>query len=247
MITNRIIFIILLLSLCVAGATAQKSTLREKFEFAPQIGFDFGAAIPVPISNVPEGKKAISPVLGVSPALRFVYKFNNQWAIGFDPAYKSIGMSIKARVTNQKFNNKGALTYFTGIADMDMSFAMFEFPLYGRFSLPNGKNRFMLGYYAGVWTYQKFQCMAQKGFIGAKPNHVESVVANGGVNMDFTQFLGTMEHGITFGYEHLFSSRFSGGVRFNMGLNDMFVADASYFDYDFLPIRVGFMLSYTIF
>lgn len=243
----RIIVLSLLLTAVAVGTTAQKSTWLERVEFAPQVGIDFGAAIPFPLSNVPAGDKAISPTLGLSPGLRFVYKIDKQWAVGFDPAYKSIKMSVKGRVTNQKFNNQGTLAYFTGIADMDMGFSMFEFPLYARYTLPNGKNRFMLGYYAALWTYQMFNSYAKKGFIGPTPDYVESVVDGKGVNMDFTSYLRSMEHGLTLGYEHLFSRRLSGGVRFNLGMSDIFEPDVTYFDFSFLPIRVGFMVSYTLF
>lgn len=226
---------------------AELPTFFKRIEFAPQLGTDFGAAVPFPFGNVPSGSKSISPSLNITPALRFAYRFDNQWAIGFDPAYKTVGMDIQAKVTNQKFNDNGRLAYFTGISDIYMRYGMFELPLYCRFTLPNQKNRFMLGYYVAFWTYKRFDIKARKGFIGSVPDHVESTVTGEGVDMEFTSYLRNMEHGLIAGYEHLFNDRLSAGVRLNIGINDIFQPNIEYFDYSFIPLRVGFMVSYRLY
>ena len=224
----------------------------NRFKAGVMVGTDIGGAIPVPMRYIPETFNPY-PQLNLSLGLFGEVNLTSKWDVGFNVNYKTVGMKADARVQDQKYHDVsiGLLQYFTGTADMDMSFTMIEIPIYARYTFKNERSSILFGGYYAHNLKASFSTLATKGYAGGKPGIVEVVISEGGtpINMDFNSSLGNHDAGAMIGYEHNFMSRLDVGLRLTMGFIDIFKRGEQYdfFDYDMLNMRGSVTVRYRIF
>ena len=217
----------------------------HEFNISPQFGTDIGGAIPVPFGA--EGRKInayprLSPSIGI--ALNYTYQY--RWNLGVELTYKRIAMDADARVTNQKFKGDGVIQYFTGTAEMNMSFTLIEVPLYAKYMFgANRQHGAVLGAYFSYNLRTSFQSIAKKGFNGPAPDVVESTITEPMV-MDFSTTLDNWDVGVLMGYQARIFSRVHLGLRVLMGCKDIFTPDSDFFDYKMYPMRGALVVNYDL-
>ena len=235
-----------------SSASLDTSAPFKRFKAGVLVGTDIGGAIPVPMRYIPETFNPY-PQLNLSLGLFGEVNLTNKWDLGFNVNYKTVGMKADARVQDQKYHDVsiGLLQYFTGTAEMDMSFTMIEVPIYARYTFKNERSSILFGGYYAYNLKARFSTLATKGYAGGKPGIVEVVISEGGtpINMDFNSALGNYDVGAMIGYEYNFMNRLDIGLRLNMGFVDIFKKGDQYdfFDYDMLNMRGSVTVRYRIF
>ena len=213
---------------------------------SPQLGTDIGGAVPIPfdaggmqINAFPR----ITPSIGIALSYTYLYR----WNVGVELTYKRIAMDADVRVTNQKFKGEGMVQYFTGTAEMKMSFTLLEVPLYVKYMFGgNRQHGMMLGGYFAYNLRPSFMTIAQKGFNGPQPNVVESVITEP-MRMDFSATLDKWDAGILLGYQTRILNRVHFGLRALAALKEIFLPDSDFFDYKMYPMRGAIVLNYDLF
>jgi len=217
----------------------------HEFNISPQLGTDIGGAVPVPfdaggmqINAYPR----ITPSIGIALSYTYLYR----WNVVAELTYKRIAMDADVRVTNQKFKGEGMVQYFTGTAEMNMSFTLLEVPLYVKYMFGNNRQHgIMLGGYFAYNLRPSFQTVAQKGFNGPEPDVVESVITEPMI-MDFTSTLDKWDAGVLLGYQTRILNRVHFGLRALVALKDIFLPDSDFFDYKMYPMRGAIVLNYDL-
>ncbi|MDR1406014.1 MAG: PorT family protein [Prevotellaceae bacterium] len=211
-----------------------------------QIGTDMGGAVPYPLHNVPKPVNAY-PHVNVSLGAKCGFPLYKRFSLGLECTYKTVAMDADARVENQKFDDGGIVQYFSGTAEMHMSFTMIEVPLYVKYRFNNSNKVLFGGYYAHVLS-PKFETIARQGYIGASPDFVGSPVTPEAPQvMNFSSSLGRWDAGMMVGYELQVFSRLHAGLRFLVGFKDIFKRGNRYFDYKMIPMRGAIVVSYNVF
>lgn len=211
-----------------------------------QIGTDIGGAVPYPLHHVPSPVNAY-PHVNASLGAKCGFPLYERFSLGLECTYKRVAMDADARVENQKFDDGDILQYFSGTAEMHMSFAMIEMPLYVKYRFNRSNKALLGGYYTYVLS-PKFETIAQQGYIGDKPDFVGSpVTPDAPQRMDFSSSLGRWDAGLIVGYELQIFTRLHAGLRFLVGFKDIFKSGNRYFDYKMLPMRGAIVISYNIF
>jgi len=242
----------LLLTACLLLPTAQaqegEATLfgDHTLSLGVQVGSDIGGAVPYPLSNIPSPMNAY-PRVNVSIGGKAHFPLYNNFSLGLECSYKRVAMDADARVENQRFNDNGLINYFSGTAEMNMSFTLLELPLYARYRFGRSNHQVLFGGYYAFVLSSKFVTIAQKGYTGTEPDMVASVVNPNDLDpMDFSASLGNWDAGALIGYELQAFSRFHIGLRFMVGFKDMFKSQNQYFEYKMLPMRGAITLSYNL-
>jgi len=217
----------------------------HEFNISPQIGTDIGGAIPIPFGADDRKINAyprLSPSIGV--ALSYTYQY--RWNVGLELTYKRIAMDADARVTNQKFKGEDMVQYFTGTAEMNMTFTLLELPLYLKYMFGSNRQHGVLlgGYFAHNFR-SAFVTTAKKGFTGPAPDVVESTIADPMI-MDFSATLSHWDAGLMLGYEARVYNRVYMGLTLLVGCKDIFQPDSDFFDYKMYPMRGAITLSYDL-
>ncbi|MDR3133678.1 MAG: PorT family protein [Prevotellaceae bacterium] len=211
-----------------------------------QIGTDIGGAVPYPLHNVPSPVNAY-PHVNASLGAKCGFPLYERFSLGLECTYKIVTMDADARVENQKFDDGELLQYFSGTAEMHMSFAMIEAPLYVKYRFNRSHKALLGGYYTYVLS-PKFETIAKQGYIGPEPDLVGSpVTPDAPQRMDFSSALGRWDAGMIVGYELQIFTRLHAGLRFLVGFKDIFKRGNRYFDYKMLPMRGAIVISYNIF
>ena len=217
----------------------------HEFNISPQIGTDIGGAVPIPFSA---GGSQINayPRLSPSIGLAVSYTHRYRWNLGLELTYKRIAMDADARVTNQKFKGEDAVQYFTGTAEMAMSFTLLEVPLYASYMFgAKRQHGVMLGGYFAYNLSPKYVTTAQKGFTGPLADVVESTL-NEPMIMNFTSTLDTWDAGLLVGYHTRIINRVHLGLRVLVGCKDIFTPNSDFFDYKMVPMRGAIVLNYNM-
>jgi hypothetical protein len=211
---------------------------------SPQIGTDIGGAIPIPFgSQKINAFPRLSPSIGVS----FGYTYQYRWNLCVELTYKRIAMDADARVSNQKFKGEGMVQFFTGTAEMNMSFTLIEIPLYVKYMFgANRQHGAAIGGYFAKNLKTTFVSTAVKGFTGPLSDVVESTISAPMV-MDFSSTLDTWDAGIMLGYSSRVYNSVNMGVNFLIGCKDIFTPGSDFFDYKMVPIRGSITLNYNLF
>ena len=258
---NIKILITLLAIVVSASVSAQQATDGHKqgvihniFSKMPAVtggvlvGTDIGGAIPMPMKYIPKTFNPY-PQLNIAIGLFGEVVVAPQWHIGVNLIYKTVGMKADARVDAQKYKDGELLQYYTGTADMDMSFTMLEVPLYAKYTFNNQTSSIILGAYYAYNLKSSFSTTATKGYSGGKPGEVDVVIKDNGepIIMDFSSSLRSWDTGVIVGYEHNFFKRLNAGVRLNIGLVDIFNPGTDYFDYKMLHMRGTIIVKYRLF
>ncbi|MDR2466875.1 MAG: PorT family protein [Prevotellaceae bacterium] len=224
---------------CAAGNDAD-STDAYRGIIGVSLGTDIGGAIPYPVSNIP-GTINAYPLINVNPGIRFTFLPSKRWSPTAEAIYKTAGMKVDARVTNQRFNLDDATMYFSGTTTTEMKFSMIEIPVYVRYRLGGGHGIFAGAYYAAVFS-SKFIAAPVKGYVGSSPDMAEITdVSN--ISMDFTPYTDNWDCGLLAGYEYRIFARMKIAARFSMGFKDIFKPQHRYFDYRMLHARGSVTLS----
>jgi hypothetical protein len=211
-----------------------------------QIGTDIGGAVPYPLYHVPSPVNAY-PHVNASLGAKCGFPLYERFSLGLECTYKRVAMDADARVENQKFDDGDILQYFSGTAEMHMSFTMIETPLYVKYRF-NRSNKALLGGYYSYILSPKFETIAKQGYIGDAPDLVGSpVTPDAPQHMDFSSSLGRWDAGMIIGYELQIFSRLHAGLRFLVGFKDIFKRGNRYFDYKMLHMRGSIVVSYNIF
>lgn len=220
----------------------------RRWAMGVQVGTDIGSAIPVPFKYIPSTFNPF-PKLKLSLGARFSWSYNNRWSLHLETTYKEVVMNADARVENQRFKQDGETQYYSGVARMDMSFTMVEFPIYAKFALTKSYNDFIiLGAYYAYNLSPEFVTTATNGYIGGKPNMIDgAILPSEPLIMNFSEYLGKHDAGIVIGYEKRIWNRLNIGLRIMMGFNDIFRADAQFFDYKMWQMRGVVNLEYDLF
>jgi hypothetical protein len=177
---------------------------------------------------------------------KFSFPFYGQFSLGAEITYKTVAMNADARVENQKFDDGGSIQYFSGTAEMNMSFTMLECPLYAKYRFGHSSHTLLVGgYYAYVMS-RKFETIAKKGYIGSLPDVVDSPVDEDYI-FSFSESMRNWDVGIIVGYELQVISRVHLGLRVMMGCADIFKPTDRYFEYNMYPMRGSVTLSYSLF
>ena len=248
---HTFIFLLVLLPLAAQNVALDYSTVvrdtlhLHEFNISPQLGTDIGGAIPIPFGA--EGRTInayprLSPSMGIVLSYTYLYR----WNLGLELTYKRITMDADARVTNQKFKGEGVIQYFTGTAEMNMSFTLLEVPLYVKYMFGSHRQHgVMLGGYLAHNLRASFKSTAQKGFNGPVPDVVESTITEPMV-MDFSSTLNTWDIGVLLGYDTRILNRVHMGLRVIVGGKDIFVPRSDFFDYKMYPMRGAIVLNYDL-
>lgn len=242
---KRILFSSLLL-LTLTTLSAQ----MPKVGVGPIVGTDIGGAMPFPLSAMGESKMRAYPKLHPSLGARFFVNIEKQWFINWDITYKEVELSADAYVENQMANDKGFVTYFTGVVNSRMDFVMLEVPVYARYQFGSTSHSMLFGAY-GAWVMKSsFINQPMKGYMGDVPDFVgDGQIINSPADspaMDFGPMLENWDLGMMFGYENRYYSRLGLGLRVSLGFKDIFGKEKP-LAYRMLHIRGSIVLSYDLY
>ncbi len=213
-----------------------------------QVGSDIGGAVPYPLKHVPGAINAY-PHINVSIGAKLAFPLYNRFSLGLECTYKRVALNADSRVENQKFDDReaGMIQYFSGTAEVEMSFTMLELPLYAKYSFGKGKHKVIAGGYYAYLFNAKFITTPVKGYTGPLPDLVDSPVNPGDLDpISFSDKLDNWDAGFLVGYELRIIPNLNLGLRFMMGFKDIFKPDNQYFEYHMLPMRGAIVISYNL-
>jgi hypothetical protein len=245
-------YALLLIALPAAGQGSSDTTAawwgNHLLAFGVQAGINIGGAVPFPLRHIPDVMNAY-PQLSGSLGIKCTFPLYRAFSLGVDMNYKTVGMKADARVENQQFKGSDDLTqYFSGTAQMNMSFTMIEVPLYVRYRFGRSPHTVMLGGYYAFVLSREFETVARKGYIGHAPDEVASPVNPSHPQiLSFSPFLDNWDAGVMAGYELQIIRRLHLGFRFMAGFKDIFKPEHRYFEYRMIPMRGAVTLSYSLF
>lgn len=262
----KYIILLLIFTATAAGAQTtdgQRSIFRSmKYEFGVHTGMDIGAAVPWPPSNMGSGMKMkavphLAPELGFSATARI----DPRWSVTVETTYKQLGIDAKARVSKQKFKDPYAEegepvtnVDFRGTVDVGMRFYMLEVPVYAGCSLGKNDNRIVLGMYYSRLFRGRFHATPIVGVITypdtpePDPDRYMTVDRDNDIGQQtFDSSLSKWDIGFMAGYEFKVFDRVNLGMRFAMGLKDIFRPGEKFLDYNMLHMRGSLVLSYKMF
>ncbi|MGL5682737.1 MAG: outer membrane beta-barrel protein [Marinifilaceae bacterium] len=231
---------------------ADNRMINDRFAIALQIGTDIGGAIPMPLRYVP---KRFAPYPRMSPSIgmKAIFPIYKEWSIGVETTYKKVMMDADARVQDQRFKQYAQLpgeqdiiAAFTGTAEMNMDFTMLEIPVYANYTFRNFKDRIVFGPYFAWMIGNKFEILAQKGYItDEEGKFTDEIKQEDPLHIDFSRSLSSFDVGVMVGYERAITGRIDVGARVMVGLKDIFRADERYLDYSMTHMRASVVVSYA--
>lgn len=237
------------LMLLLAGGfslAARERVPADSLVIGVLLGADAGGAIPFPFKNLP-GTYNPYPQLNLSVGGTIGIPLDRSWSIVSGLGYKTVSLAADARVTNQKFQDKEHLQYFTGTTRARQRFSFIELPLYAMYRFKSDRDHLLLGVYHAWMTSGIFRVEPRKGFVGNQPDSFEAKMEEGMEEMRFDDALDSWDAGLLVGYERRIHPRATLGVRFSWGLKDIFKADNKFFDYSMLHLRGGVTLGCDLF
>ncbi len=219
----------------------------RRWGFGVQIGTDIGGSIPIPFKYIPKPFNA-RPKLNISVGGRASWSYNNRWSLHVEATYKTVKMEADARVENQRFEQNEQTQYYSGTASMMMEYTMMEFPLYAKWALSKKYNDFLVfGFYYSLYLSPKFVTTATNGYIGGVADEVAGTITpDKPMIMDFTEYLGKHDYGVTLGYERRVWRRANIGIRLSVGFKDVMAAGNDFFDYKMLQMLGTINLEYDL-
>ena len=165
---------------------AQEDAVNYVHRFGVEVGVDVGGVIPTPFSEIPSVYSAY-PRVWPSVGARYEFRLMKRLYLGGEVCYKHLAMDIETVVDNmraqlpgQGFGGADMGQYFTGQAEISMSFDMLEVPLYLSYAFPQrGMNRVLFGGY-GAWMIRgRFVNVLLPGFVGCSANAVGLIFYQG--------------------------------------------------------------------
>ncbi len=215
-----------------------------------QVGTDIGGAVPVPL---PDNLGTFRPIPKIYPNIGVKYSLHvhSFLKLTAELNYKHLEMSADAIVENMGATLPNLPTqYFTGRAEMKMSFDMLELPVYITFMLPKApKNKIITGLYFAYNIKKKFANIPIDGFVGPEPDDVGLIIdpdiSLPSEQTNFTPYLSNWDWGITVGYEREIYKRMYLALKFNIGCKDVFSTQV--LDYSMNTLRGTITFTYDLF
>lgn len=214
-----------------------------------RVGTDIGGALPFPFSNIPsEFAPKIKPKLTFGGEV--IVPVSKRFTVTAEVNFKTVAIDAEAFVEEQFFQaedlNSGDPVFFTGMADMNMSFSMIEFPLYAEYQFSGGRNRVMLGGFYTMAKKQAFDVVAKKGYMQVTKGDEELLSLNTNFTMSFTDDLDSWDAGVLFGYERRLMENLSVNGKVHIGLKSIFTAGFDKLEYKMYHMRLAVGLTYEL-
>ena len=252
---KKYLYLFLFSIVSVLSLMAQEDAVNYVHRFGVEVGVDVGGVIPTPFSEIPSVYSAY-PRVWPSVGARYEFRLMKRLYLGGEVCYKHLAMDIETVVDNmraqlpgQGFGGSDMVQYFTGQAEISMSFDMLEVPLYLSYAFPqSGRNRVLFGGY-GAWMMRgRFVNVPIQGFVGSSPNEVGLIINKGDEvpkeQRDFSKYLTRWDAGLLVGYEYEVFKRFVVSLHINVGLVVIFTEPI--LSYHMTHIRGAVLLSYAL-
>jgi hypothetical protein len=237
-------FITLLISISIVSFAQD-----AQWMIYPSIGVDMGGAIPIPLSDIPEGSTG-SPNLKPSLGLGGLYLLNERWGLSFDVNYHIVAFTANARVISQPyyFNDKENVLYFSGDTYTEIELRLVEFPLSVNYKLGENWSLILGGYYS-VILEGKFETEGKDGWSSADKYDTDYTPLPGTVSKsyDFNDDLSDFDIGCQIGYQYKIAPRLLFWGRFHVGMKSIFVSEFEDIDYEMYQLRLSTGVSYVLF
>ncbi|CCZ08027.1 MULTISPECIES: outer membrane beta-barrel protein [Culturomica] len=214
-----------------------------------RIGTDIGGALPFPFSNIPsEFAPKIKPRLTFGGEV--IVPVSKRFTITAEVNYKTVAIDAEAFVEEQFFQaeglNNNEPVFFTGMADMNMSFSMIEIPVYAEYQFSGGRNRVMLGGYYTINKKQSFDVVAKKGYMQITKGDEDVLALNTNFTMSFTDDLDSWDAGVLFGYERRIMENLSVNGKVHIGLKSIFTDGFDKLEYKMYQMRLAVGVTYEL-
>lgn len=215
-------------------------------------GLNIGGSTPLPAGKLGKNAKInVAPGLMLQLGCSWAFMIDDIWSVGAEVTYKSVDLDITAWVPGQRYrdkDNEGLFVTFRGTTRIKMSYSMLEVPIYGGYTFgPLRNNTVILGLYYAYVLRHDFRVFPTKGTITSSTGTIGIITPDSPYTQDFNGDLKNWDWGFTAGYSRKIMNRLDLGVRFSMGLTDVFRSGSNALDYGMYQIRGTLMLSYRIF
>lgn len=215
-----------------------------------RVGTDIGGALPFPFSNIPsEFAPKIRPKLTLGAEV--IWPVSKRFTVTAEVNYKTVAIDAEAFVEEQFFQtedlNNNEPVFFTGMADMNMSFSMIEIPVYAEYLFSGGRNRLLFGGYYSINKKQKFDVVAKKGYMQVSKGDEDVMSLNTNFTMSFTDDLDSWDAGVLFGFERRIVENLSVNGKVHIGLKSIFTSGFEKLEYKMYQMRLAVGITYEIF
>lgn len=256
-LSTLLLFIAIPSILCAqTAAEGEREAFQRAFRFAPVVGVDLGGAIPTTLGTIEKVGKEVAPKLAPSLGLRISYDITPSWRLSTELTYKQVGFKADSKVRDQytllidQTSGSRQVVYFTGVAEMDMSFTLLELPIYTTWSWNDGRDNLTAGLYYAHTIRAAFDNVAVKGFLAdVKDNPTAEQInpLNEPLLQSFNEVMNNWDIGVMVGYERRVLRDFTLGLRVSMGTVDIFKRGQNPLGYEMRHMRGSLNISYDLF
>lgn len=248
--------LIILLGVILPEAGGQEKKKKEVWYgkwpvLGVRVGTDIGGALPFPFRYIPsEFAPKIKPKLTFGGEI--VWPVSKQFSIGAEVNFKTVAIDADAFVEDQRFlvinedTGESSNVFFTGMAEMNMSFSMVEIPVYAKYSFSGGRNRVVLGGYYAIGKKQSFDVIAKKGFMRDQPDTEDLSALDSDLAMSFNEQLDKWDAGVIFGYERYIIDNVLVSGKVNIGFKSIFEKGFEMLDYQMYHMRLAVGITYEL-
>lgn len=251
---RKSLILLLLVGGCVVASAKEKKVKPEVWYgkwplLGVRVGTDIGGALPFPFSNIPgEFAPKIKPRLTLGGEV--IVPVSKRFSVTAEVNFKTVAIDAEAFVEEQFFQaedlNNNEPVFFTGMADMNMSFSMIEIPVYAEYHFSGGRNRLLLGGYYSVNKDQSFDVVAKKGYMQTTKGDEDLLSLNTNFTMSFTDDLDSWDAGVLFGFERRIIENLSVNGKVHIGLKSIFTDGFEKLEYKMYQMRLAVGLTYEL-
>lgn len=251
---RKSLILLLLVGVCVVASAKEKKGKPEVWYgkwplLGVRVGTDIGGALPFPFSNIPsEFAPKIKPRLTLGGEV--IVPVSKRFSVTAEVNFKTVAIDAEAFVEEQFFQaedlNNNEPVFFTGMADMNMSFSMIEIPVYAEYHFSGGRNRLLLGGYYSVNKDQSFDVVAKKGYMQTTKGDEDLLSLNTNFTMSFTDDLDSWDAGVLFGFERRIIENLSVNGKVHIGLKSIFTDGFEKLEYKMYQMRLAVGLTYEL-
>lgn len=240
---KRIVFLLVLcLPLILKAQT-------DKWWIYPSLGIDLGGTIPFPLSDIPDGAKAI-PKINLCFGLGFEYHVSSRWNFGLEAGYHKLAFSASADVRSESFydNKHQNAMYFTGHTNTDVGLSFLEFPVMAIYSIGQ-RGSVLLGCYYSRILSGFFQTKGTKGVYSNDKAITDAaqMPGNNAASYKFDSFIDDWDAGLMIGYRYAIKHRLKVWSNLKLGLKSIFEREFNNIDYEMYQLRLNAGVSFTFF
>lgn len=241
---NRTLFLALILFF-----TVKSYGQEHKWMVFPSLGIDMGGAIPMPLSNIPDGTKG-TPKLTPNIGLGGQYVLADKWSLSLEVNYHTLSFTANADVISQAYwsDDRSYVQYFSGETHTDVELRFVEFPLTALYHSGEYWSLVFGAYYSRILE-GTFHTQGKNGVSSIFKEITDNPNLPGplDVEMDYSEELADYDAGILVGYQYKISSRLLFWGRMHFGLKSIFVPEFDNLGYDMYQLRLSTGLSYALF